>query len=96
MSAGTRIRRGCDRERFRGRKAERPARGGEPDLANGRAALAGKTLRDRDVFGVIIESKEVSETQRQIFEMAWRYAAMTTPKEAGKLGPFKRRRYGAA
>ena len=27
-----------------------------------------------DVFGVIIESKEVAETQRQIFEMAWRYA----------------------
>jgi sugar-specific transcriptional regulator TrmB len=26
------------------------------------------------MFGVIIESKEVSETQRQIFEMAWRYA----------------------
>jgi hypothetical protein len=23
---------------------------------------------------VIIESKEVAETQRQIFEMAWRYA----------------------
>lgn len=32
---------------------------------------------DRDVFGVIIESKEVAETQRQIFEMAWRYAATT-------------------
>lgn len=30
---------------------------------------------DRDLFGVIIESKEVAETQRQIFEMAWRYAA---------------------
>jgi sugar-specific transcriptional regulator TrmB len=29
---------------------------------------------DRDVFGVIIESKEVAETQKQIFEMAWRYA----------------------
>lgn len=29
---------------------------------------------DADVFGVIIESKEVAETQRQIFEMAWRYA----------------------
>ena len=28
----------------------------------------------KDVFGVIIESKEVAETQRQIFEMAWRYA----------------------
>lgn len=27
-----------------------------------------------EMFGVIIESKEVSETQRQIFEMAWRYA----------------------
>ncbi len=29
-----------------------------------------------DVFGVIIESKEVAETQRQIFEMAWRYAGV--------------------
>ena len=28
-----------------------------------------------DMFGVLIESKEVAETQRQIFEMAWRYAA---------------------
>lgn len=30
--------------------------------------------QDREQFGVIIESKEVAETQRQIFEMAWRYA----------------------
>ncbi len=29
---------------------------------------------DREMFGVIIESREVAETQRQIFEMAWRYA----------------------
>ncbi len=29
---------------------------------------------DTDMFGVIIESKEVAETQKQIFEMAWRYA----------------------
>lgn len=29
---------------------------------------------ESDMFGVIIESKEVAETQRQIFEMAWRYA----------------------
>src|SRR3989338_1116182 len=28
---------------------------------------------DADMFGVIIESREVAETQRQIFEMAWRY-----------------------
>ncbi|MBU2213209.1 hypothetical protein KKC44_02790 [Patescibacteria group bacterium] len=27
-----------------------------------------------DMFGVIIESKEVAETQRQIFEMAWSFA----------------------
>jgi sugar-specific transcriptional regulator TrmB len=29
---------------------------------------------EKAMFGVIIESKEVAETQRQIFEMAWRYA----------------------
>ena len=29
----------------------------------------------QDIFGVIIESREVAATQRQIFEMAWRYAA---------------------
>ncbi|MDD4627841.1 MAG: helix-turn-helix domain-containing protein [Candidatus Peribacteraceae bacterium] len=28
----------------------------------------------QNMFGVIIESKEVAETQRQIFEMAWRYS----------------------
>lgn len=47
---------------------------------------------DRDMFGVIIESKEVAETQRQIFEMAWRYASGTSPKTPDrKIGPFKRR-----
>jgi hypothetical protein len=46
----------------------------------------------RDMFGVIIESKEVAETQRQIFEMAWRYAAMTTPvDEKRPKGKFRRR-----
>ncbi|MBI1813045.1 hypothetical protein HYR82_04705 [Candidatus Peregrinibacteria bacterium] len=34
-----------------------------------------------DVFGVIIESKEVAETQRQIFEMAWRYAKREGARE---------------
>ncbi len=47
---------------------------------------------DKDMFGVIIESKEVAETQRQIFEMAWRFALTTTPKEKRDgTGPFKRR-----
>lgn len=27
-----------------------------------------------EIFGVIIESREVAETQRQIFEMAWGFA----------------------
>ena len=35
---------------------------------------------DADMFGIIIESKEVAKTQRQIFEMAWRYAEMKNPK----------------
>lgn len=34
----------------------------------------------RDAFGVIIESKEVAETQRQIFEMAWRYSGLRKQK----------------
>ncbi len=48
---------------------------------------------DRDMFAVIIESKEVAETQRQIFEMAWRYAAMTNPQQKDQQRPahFKRR-----
>ncbi len=32
------------------------------------------------MFGVIIESKEVAGTQRQIFEMAWRYAGAKPKK----------------
>jgi len=46
---------------------------------------------DRDVFGVIIESKEVAETQRQIFEMAWRYASVTTQKIVPSKKPFNHR-----
>ncbi|MBI3332108.1 hypothetical protein HYZ99_04080 [Candidatus Peregrinibacteria bacterium] len=35
----------------------------------------------KDMFGVIMESKEVAETQRQIFEMAWRYAGSMASRE---------------
>lgn len=38
------------------------------------------SLRADDAFGVIIESKEVAETQRQIFEMAWRFAGQKRKK----------------
>jgi len=46
---------------------------------------------EQDLFGVIIESKEVAETQRQIFEMAWRYSAMTSEKGKKGMSPFRRR-----
>ena len=35
----------------------------------------------KDMFGVIMESKEVADTQRQVFEMAWRYAGAIGEKE---------------
>ncbi len=44
-----------------------------------------------DMFGVIIESKEVAETQRQIFEMAWRYAGISAPRSIEKKEQGKRR-----
>jgi len=43
-----------------------------------------KTKKGGDVFGIIIESKEVAETQRQIFEMAWRFAGR--PNRRGIFG----------
>lgn len=33
---------------------------------------------EKELFGIVIESKEVAETQKQIFEMAWRYAGRKT------------------
>ncbi len=45
---------------------------------------------DKDMFGVILESKEVAETQRQIFEMAWRYAGKASP-QVEKKAKFHRR-----
>jgi len=39
--------------------------------------------KDKEVFAVIIESREVAETQRQIFEMAWRYAGAATKPASG-------------
>jgi HTH-type transcriptional regulator, sugar sensing transcriptional regulator len=44
-----------------------------------------------DLFGVIIESKEAAETQRQIFEMAWRYAGITSGEKVPKSSIFKRK-----
>jgi HTH-type transcriptional regulator, sugar sensing transcriptional regulator len=35
---------------------------------------------NQNVFGIIIESKEVADTQKQIFEMAWRFASGSSKK----------------
>ena len=45
----------------------------------------------QDMFGVIIESKEVAETQRQIFEMAWQYAGKPSKPSIEKKEPPHRR-----
>ncbi|PIQ75805.1 hypothetical protein COU78_00340 [Candidatus Peregrinibacteria bacterium CG10_big_fil_rev_8_21_14_0_10_49_24] len=47
----------------------------EINIYGNKVAMVSFGEGDADFFGVIIESKEVAETQRQIFEMAWRYAA---------------------
>ncbi len=46
----------------------------EIKIYDSKVAIISFGPEERAMFGVIIESKEVAETQRQIFEMAWRYA----------------------
>ncbi len=48
----------------------------EINIYDNKVAIASFGKSPQDLFGVIIESKEVAETQRQIFEMAWRYARL--------------------
>ncbi|KKU20056.1 MAG: Transcriptional regulator, TrmB [Candidatus Saccharibacteria bacterium GW2011_GWA2_46_10] len=46
----------------------------EINIYDNKVAIVSFCEKPDDVFGIIIESKEVADTQRQIFEMAWRYA----------------------
>jgi len=46
----------------------------EINIYDHKVAIVSFGTKPHDLFGIIIESKEVSETQKQIFEMAWRYA----------------------
>ncbi len=46
----------------------------EIKIYDNKVAIISFVEDERAMFGIIIESKEVAETQRQIFEMAWRYA----------------------
>jgi len=46
----------------------------EISIYDDKVAISSFGETEADLFGVIIESREVAETQRQIFAMAWRYA----------------------
>ncbi len=46
----------------------------EINIYDSKVAICSFGQGENDVFGVILESREVAETQKQIFEMAWRYA----------------------
>lgn len=46
----------------------------EINIYDNKVAIVSFSEEESELFGVIIESKEVAETQKQIFKMAWRYA----------------------
>ena len=48
----------------------------EINIYDNKVAIISFSSDESESFGVIIDSKEVAETQRQIFDMAWRYAAL--------------------
>lgn len=48
----------------------------EINIYDNKVAIISFAEDEADIFGVIIESKEVADTQKQIFEMAWRFAAL--------------------
>lgn len=59
----------------------------EINIYDNKVSIISFSREEAEVFGVIIESKEVADTQRQIFEMAWRYAALGegARKKEGKV-----------
>lgn len=94
-ATGKRVR-GEDRERLREIRLVPAAHfdfTNEVKIYDQKVAIISFAEQESAMFGVIIESKEVAETQRQIFEMAWRYADTTTPKpdSSKKDAPFRRR-----
>lgn len=48
----------------------------EINIYDNKVAIISFAEDESEVFGVIIESTEVAQTQRQIFEMAWRFAGL--------------------
>ncbi len=53
----------------------------EINIYDNKVAITSFADDPQHLFGVIIESKEVAGTQRQIFEMAWRYAGLLKRKQ---------------
>jgi HTH-type transcriptional regulator, sugar sensing transcriptional regulator len=56
----------------------------EINIYDDKVAIVSFGGEGNDLFGVIIESKEVADTQRQIFEMAWRFAGSLWGSETKK------------
>lgn len=60
----------------------------EINIYDNKVAIVSFSEEESELFGVIIESREVAETQKQIFTMAWRYAGLgessRTPKKGKK------------
>jgi len=59
----------------------------EVTIYDHKVAIASYGEDEQDMFGVIIESPEAAKTQKQIFEMAWRYAA-TVPRKLQPSQPI--------
>ncbi|MBT5237038.1 hypothetical protein HOL63_01555 [Candidatus Peregrinibacteria bacterium] len=55
----------------------------EINIYDNKVAIVSFAEDEADLFGVIIESKEVAETQRKIFEMAWRFAQLGESSRKG-------------
>ena len=58
----------------------------EINIYDNKVAIVSFSEDEAELFGVIIESKEVAETQQQIFKMAWRYAGLGESARTKKGG----------
>src|SRR3989344_464487 len=65
----------------------------EINIYDNKVAIVSFSEEESQLFGVIIESVEVAETQKQIFKMAWRYTALG--EGARHKDPERKRRKAA-
>lgn len=62
----------------------------EINIYDNKVAIVSFSENEEDLFGVIIESREVAETQKQIFEMAWRFAQLGESSRKGGVKSAKK------